>query len=671
MQLINEKLILSASDLTNFLACEHLTQLALASLRGELAYPESVSSDLVILFRRGNEHEQRYLEHLRSEGLNVIEITRTFGPKNQDVATQATLQAMRTGVDVIYQGTLSDGSWLGHADFLRRVPVPSDLGAYSYAVEDTKLARKIKASALLQVCVYSHLLKTIQGHPSDEVHLILGDLSRHSFFYRDYAAYFRSVKSQCEDAVFGVPRSTYPHPVEHCTICRWSAVCEARRREDDHLSLVAGMQRGQIKKLAGANIKNVADLAAAPANFRVKGIGQPTLERLQHQACMQVEQRQTGKMSYDLIQPVEMGRGLGALPLPTSDDLFFDMEGDPFAEDGGLEYLFGVVDLVEGEPRYHPFWGHSQSEEKQAFEAFIDFIMTRLEKNPNLHIYHYASYEPAALKRLMGIHATREEEVDRLLRGGIFVDLYRVVQQGVRISVESYSIKKIEPLYMMERAGEITDAASSIVAYEQWLESGDAQILEDIAKYNYEDCFSMVKLQTWLEAIREEARVKFGQELPRPEPRDPEPSEALAEAEEETRLLVEALTADVPDNPAERTNEQQAHWLLAQLLGWHRREAKAGWWAFFTRLELTDAELLEDSEAIGGLNYLGETEIIKQSVIHRYKFDPEQDHKIKKGDIPVDPATEKSAGTVHYIDSLKGIIDLSEVGAVRLHIQPR
>ena len=548
---------------------------------------------------------------------------------------------MRTGVDVIYQGTFSDGRWLGHADFLRRIPVPSDLGAYSYEVEDTKLARKVKASALLQVCVYSQLLNPIQGHPSDEVHLILGDLSRHSFFYRDYAAYFRAVKSQCEDAVFGMPRSTYPHPVEHCAICRWSAVCETRRRDDDHLSLVAGMQRGQIKKLAGTNINTVADLAATPDNFRVKGIGQTTLERLRHQARMQVEQRQTGKMSYELIQPVEMGRGLGALPPPTPDDLFFDMEGDPFAEDGGLEYLFGVVDLVEGEPRYHPFWGHNQSEEKQAFEAFIDFIMMRLEKNPNLHIYHYASYEPAALKRLMGIHATREEEVDRLLRGGIFVDLYRVVQQGLRISVESYSIKKIEPLYMMERAGEIIDAASSIVAYEQWLESGDAQILEDIAKYNYEDCFSMVKLQTWLEAVREEARVKFGQELPRPEPRDPEPSEALAESEEEIRQLVEALTAGVPDNPDERTNEQQALWLLAQLLGWHRREAKAGWWAFFTRLELTDAELLEDSEAIGGLEYRGEVEIIKKSVIHRYKFDPEQDHKIKKGETPVRPGYTK------------------------------
>jgi predicted RecB family nuclease len=662
LQIINEKLILSASDLTNFLACEHLTQLTLASVRGELACPELVSPDLEVIARRGQEHEQRYLEHLRSEGLSIIEITRSFGPEGQTVATRDTIEAMATGVDIIYQGTFTDGRWLGHADFLRRVPVPSNFGAYSYEVEDTKLSRKVKASALLQVCAYSHLLEPIQGHSSDEVHLILGDMSRHSFLHRDYAAYFRSVKSQCEDAVFGMAKVTYPTPVEHCAICRWSGVCEARRREDDHLSLVAGICRGQIKKLAGTNIHTVADLAAAPANFRVQGIGQPTLDRLRHQARMQVEKRETGKMSYELIQPVIMGRGLGALPPPTADDLFFDMEGDPFAEDGGLEYLFGVVELVDGEPLYHSFWGHNQSEEKQAFEAFIDFIMTRLEKNSNLHIYHYASYETAAVKRLMGIHATREEEVDRLLRGGIFVDLYRVVQQGVCLSVESYSIKKIEPLYMMERAGEIIDAASSIVAYEEWLESGDGQILEDIAKYNYEDCFSMVKLQTWLEAVREEARVKSGQELPRPETRDPEPSEALAEAEEEIRQLVDGLTASVPVNPDERTNEQQALWLLTQLLGWHRREAKAGWWAFFNRLELTDAELEEDSEAIGGLTYLGETEIIKQSVVHRYKFDPEQDHKIKKGDIPVDPATEKPAGTVHHIDSMKGIIDLKRGG---------
>jgi uncharacterized protein len=334
------------------------------------------------------------------------------------------------------------------------------------------------------------------------------------------------------------------------------------------------------------------------------------------------------------------------------------MEGDPFAEDGGLEYLFGVIAFVDGEPRYQTFWAHNRAEEKQAFEEFIDHIMTRLERNPNLHVHHYAGYETAALKRLMGLHATREEEVDRLLRGGVFIDLYRVVQQGTRISGESYSLKDIEPLFNVTREGTVTDAASSIVAYEEWLETQEEKILEEIARYNQQDCLSLLKLQAWLENLRIEAAARFGAEISRPEHRDPEPSEALTEAEAETRELVEALTSDVPDDPAERTAEQQARWLLAQLLGWHRREAKAGWWSFFSRLEMTDDELTEDPEAIGGLTYERVVETVRQSAVYRYRFDPKQDHKIKEGDTPFNPATERSAGKVVYLDSLEGVLDL-------------
>ena len=82
----------------------------------------------------------------------------------------------------------------------------------------------------------------------------------------------------------------------------------------------------------------------------------------------------------------------------------------------------------------------------------MDMVMERLERFPDLHIYHYAAYEPTALKRLAGRYDTRIDELDRLLRGKVFVDLYRVVRQGLRASVESYSIKKMEPFYAFERA---------------------------------------------------------------------------------------------------------------------------------------------------------------------------------------------------------------------------
>lgn len=658
MQLFDGKLIFSASDLTDFLACEHLTQLKLAELRGECSCPALSSPDLEILTCRGNQHEVKYLEDLRSKGLSLVEIDNTPGIQGSLAGAEKTMEAMKNGADVIYQATFFDGQWSGRSDFLRRVPIPSNLGRFSYEAEDTKLARKVKANALLQLCAYSEQLYQIQGLQPEKMHVILGDMVRISFYLKDYAAYFRKIKSLFLEATSVKTVDTYPHPVGHCEVCRWQQVCEQCRRQDDHLSLVAGITRDQINKLNSVGIKAVKDLSEAPADRRVPGIGQPVLERLIQQARLQMTQRQQGKVLYEILPPGEADRGLSALPVPTEEDILFDIEGDPFAEDVGLEYLFGVATKIDGEIQYRPFWAHNRGEEKKAFEDLIDFFIERLRINPNLHIYHYASYEPAALKRLMGIHGTREEEVDRLLRGEVLIDLYRVVRQGIRISGESYSLKEIEPLYDISRESEIKTAASSIVAYEQWLEAQDDKILDEIAIYNRDDCFSLGRLQAWLENVRLEAEAQYGQILPRPEPQNPEPSESLAEAETETQELVAALTANIPDDPTERNNEQQAYWLLTQLLGWHRREAKAQWWSYFNLLEMTETELVESSEAIGGLEYEGIIDTVLKSAIHRYRFDPGQDHKIKEGESPIDPVTQKSPGLVHYIDSVGGILDL-------------
>ena len=125
----------------------------------------------------------------------------------------------------------------------------------------------------------------------------------------------------------------------------------------------------------------------------------------------------------------------------------------------------------------------------------MDFIADRLREHPDLHIYHYAPYEPTALKRLMGRYGTREDEVDGLLRGGVLVDLLRAVRQSLRASVESYSIKKMEAFYGFTREVDLRDAGSSIVAFEQWLQLGEgerpaADQLDRIERYNRDDVVS-------------------------------------------------------------------------------------------------------------------------------------------------------------------------------------
>ncbi len=674
MHSVDGTLLFSATDLTDFLACEHLTRLELAAARGEITRPARHDPGLELITQRGLEHEKRYLAGLKAQGLGVAE-TPWLGsdPESLGLAHAATLDALRSGVDVVYQAAFFDGRWRGYADFLFRVEAPSQLGSFSYEVADTKLARRVRVAALLQMCHYAQHLDRVQGREPERIHLILGTGERHPYRLRDFSAYERHTRRRFEAFVDGPPPPTYPHPVEHCGVCAWADVCSEKRTADDHLSQVAGIQRQQVRRLEASGITTIEQLA--DAEHRVPGIGTATFDRLRQQARLQVHQRANGSVKYELLPPAP-NQGLSLLPPPSPGDLFFDMEGDPYVEDGGLEYLFGVLEGSHSErseeslaprahapstpprPRYHAFWAHDRQQEKHAFEAFIDFVVERLDRDPSLHVYHYAPYEPTAIKRLMGTHATREAEVDRLLRGGVLVDLYQVVRQGLRISQDSYSIKKLEPLYMPARDGEIKDAGSSMVAYEQWLQNEDPTILGAIHAYNEDDCISTWHLRDWLEGLREELARATGTVLTRPEPRSVEPTEAQTEAQLRVEALMQALAADVPGDPAVRTPEQQARWLLAQLLSWHRREEKPEWWAYFERLRLTDEELHDDAEAIAGLEYVGEQAQVARSAIHRYRFDPAQEHKLPLGVSPHDPRTGKSAGEIVHVDPARGYLDL-------------
>src|SRR5205807_6514015 len=334
---------------------------------------------------------------------------------------------------------------------------------------------------------------------------------------------------------------TYPDPVDHCRICRWIDVCELRRRQDDHLCLVAGMRRDQTRRLQLAGIRTMATLAASPPE-PIQGINQAALDRLRRQAKLQVERKEAGDLTYEVLAPLGEHLGFQALPAPRPADLFFDMEGDPFVGDDGLEYLFGVTEMVEERPQHHAFWAHDTQAEKRAFEQVVDFLIERLNRHPDLHVYHYAAYEPNALKWLASTYATREQEVDRLLRGRVLVDLYRVVRQSVQVGTESYSLKELEALYRGMRTTEIVDAASSIVAYEDWLDSRDQRRLDEIIAYNADDCLSTAQLRDWLEERRLEAIAKYG-EIPRPGPDKAEPSPNLRDIDDRTAVVLDELLA--------------------------------------------------------------------------------------------------------------------------------
>ena len=589
-----DRLTFSATDLSRNLACSHLTSLGRAVALGETSPPLPYDDPRAeVLKQRGIEHERRILEQLAAEGRTVATITDAAAPfSHRDWTTAAarTVDAMRRGVDLVYQGRLedADGRWSGYPDFLIRVERPSALGGWSYEVVDAKLARAAHGTALLQLLLYSDLLSAVQAREPERVHLALGGSDGRidaSFRVVEYAAYYRAVRRRFE-AHADTPPETYPEPVEHCQRCNWNRHCAARRRADDHLSLVAGITHDQRQRLVARDVATMAALGGLPlpAVPGIDGVSPAALGRIREQARVQDEARRSGERLHELITPVEPDKGLAALPEPSAGDLFFDLEGDAFAGYGGLEYLFGVADR---EGRYEAHWALDPEGEKREFERFIDSVMARWERHSGFHIYHYAPYETTAVKRLMSRYATREEEVDKLLRGRVFVDLYSVVRQGLRASVESYSIKKLEPFYGFARDVDLSEATRSLIALEVRLESGSGDGVPDelraqIQGYNRDDCLSTLRLAEWLEACRRELEARTGEPVPRPAVRDEE-REQQRESAAKVAALFGALTAGLPDEDDDLDDEQRARRLLAHLLEFHRREEKSMWWEFFDR----------------------------------------------------------------------------------------
>ncbi len=312
------------------------------------------------------------------------------------------------------------------------------------------------------------------------------------------------------------------------------------------------------------------------------------------------------------------------LPEPNPGDIFFDLEGSPNASGDGLEYLFGFVTVEDGVPKYHQYWALDGKQEKQVFEAFVEWVLNRWQQYPDMHIYHYAPYEPSALKRLMTKHATKEDDVDRLLRGEKLIDLYAVTRQAIRASVESYSIKKLEPFYGYERLQTLEVASQTLRQFERLIELGMTTDItksqqEIVALYNQDDCVSTYQLRQWLETLRQ-SLVDSGVEVPRRPAADPNATDAVREMSADAKRVFDLLTFDIEDVP--NGTCQESRWLLAHMLVYFRREGKCVWWEYFPHVPSRARRVATRIACSVGLEFDREVRpaIERSMPVHRYSF---------------------------------------------------
>jgi len=623
-------LVFSASDLVAASECEYRTLRVLDEKLGRAPKAEFPDDEMQKRAGQlGDRHEQTVLARLvakygewdASRGAGVYSLERGGNTRNELQAKHAETElALRSGADVVFQATFFDGEFLGYADFLvNEAPGTGNPGRYE--VWDTKLARHAKVGALLQLAAYGDQLLGMGLDPSPVVTLVLGtrvgdDWLRSSHSLPDLLPVFRERRRRFRlltaNHRAGDAAVQWQQPgVLHCGRCDYCAEQVKLHRD---LLMVAGMSVVQRRKLRDANITTIDQLAAMPA-----AQARNSVVRLRAQARMQlgldqpagsrtfIKDGEPHTVSYTVLPE----NSLRSLPVPSAGDIFFDFEGDPLWQDPatgawGIEYLFGVVEApvsgAEGDPVFRPFWAHSRSGERRAFLDFLDYVEKRRAVYPDMHIYHYAPYEKTALRNLSLAHQAGEDTVDAWLRQGLLVDLYATVRHSIRISEASYSIKKLEPLYMGNnlRSGDVKDAGASVVAYAAYCAARDEgrrdeadAILASISDYNQYDCLSTLRLRDWLLQIAPQPPAEAPSTADDPaaassaatRTADPATDRGPQEREEtpEERRLREYL-AGLPDNRP-WTDDERAIALAAAATGYHRRERKQFWWQHFDRVE--------------------------------------------------------------------------------------
>jgi predicted RecB family nuclease len=577
MFLLDGTVVTSASDLTAASACEFAFARAIDVRLGRIAAAETKPDAMLARTSTlGDAHELRVLEAYRARfGAGVVEIERPDlrAAGALDDAVERTVNAFAGGADVVFQATFFDGGFVGFADFIVRTVDGR------YQVQDTKLARHAKVTALLQLAAYAEQLERVGVPVSETVQLLLGDGTVSEHRLRDILPVYRRRRellgriiagrlADTEVVRWGDPRYA---PCGRCD------ACEEQVQLHRDVLLVAGLRASQRAKLRAAGVTTIEQLATQGGS--VDGISDATLSALRQQAVLQRDAPTDGAPPWTVINAA----ALAALPAPDDGDIFFDFEGDPLYQDGtlwGLDYLFG---LVEPDATFRAFWAHTLAEERLALVRFLEYVSERRVAHPGMHVYHYAAYERSHLLSLAARHGVGEDAVDDLLRNNVLVDLYPVVKQGLRIGSRSYSLKKLEPLYMGSRAREgVDNAADSIAEYVHYQELRDAgetdaaaAVLADIARYNDYDCVSTLRLRDWLlERAAENA-------VPLATPRDLQ-LDVPAREPDPVYLEFMALLSPIPH--ADRTPDETALALASAAIDYHRRELKSFWWDHFTRL---------------------------------------------------------------------------------------
>ena len=643
MQKLDNIIYYSASDFTKFIECRYASFTDYLSLTEDLKKTET-SYTLKLFQEKGYLHEKNYLNQLKQDYSNIVEINE----KTLEEKIKKTNEALKSGADIIFQAAFTSDNLIGYADFLIKKNTPSALGDYSYEVIDTKNSTKERAKFLLQLCFYNELLSKAQGVDPIHTHLVMGDNSKHTYIVSEYIHYYRKNKKRFLDFVNSKKSNLYPEKCNYCELCDWQERCENIWKEDNYINQIAGINKNQINKIKKTDIKTIKELSNINLTKNEIDIYPLTLDRLKSQAALQQHKLDTGEDKFEILE-LSKDKGFNRMPLSSDNDLYFDIEGDPFFEGGRLEYLFGIYFIEDKKTIFKAFWGTNHKEEEKNFRSLMSFIWKHIQKYPESNIYHYSNYEVEALKRLSNQYAIAEHELDNLLRREKFCDLFTIVRESIRISEPAYSIKNLETFYMKKRLQNIKNGGESIEIFHLWLQTKNKKYLDELEEYNKIDCISTHDLHEWLLKLRPDNSQWFTSNY-----LEKENNEKI-DSKKEWEIEFDEYKKKLSDLSLK--NEDRLPITIINLLEYHSRDKKSEWWRQFDRQNKFHDELIDDNECLAMMEMVDEPISDKRSYIYTYQY-PEQDHKFREKSEGIDIVDLKFGGTILDIDREKRIIEL-------------
>ncbi|MEM6502308.1 MAG: TM0106 family RecB-like putative nuclease [Cyanobacteria bacterium P01_C01_bin.89] len=495
-------MVLTTDDLVLYKRCSRRVFL---ERFGDSSCRESTSGFVRKLQRDSTDHRRQIIANWSAAG-STQRVEFPNGDWNSGAAE--TLRLMEAGAPLISRGVLikpagEDGlDWIGRPHLLVRSPEPSTFGDWSYRPVDIRMGKRPKLEYQLVATFHTILLEMIQEAPVRYAEILLRGRSPHRV---DLFTRRPQLLELCGDAETVLTSDTLPEYFisrSRCSLCPWLSQCHSQAQQDQHISLIPGVTPTRYRVLAALGITDLGAIAKADPKDLAKypELANGGVQNLINQARSCQEKRPVPRRDDTWEQ-------LRQLP-KSSVELYYDIEAEP---ERSVDYLHGVLVVKRDLQRrvisekFHAFWAETPEEEGTAWNRFVEFM----EQYPDAPIFHFCEYEPNTLGKLGKRHGTAAKQVDRLRNR--CVDLHAWVTRLFFLPVEGYALKQIAAYLGFSWRDSTANGSQAVFWYDQWLETGDRQLLETIEIYNEDDCWGTYHIAKWFEGLAREDELAIAE----------------------------------------------------------------------------------------------------------------------------------------------------------------